>query len=581
LQTLNERIGTPVSDSVAGAVAFAGDLIVFVLTVVVFCLLGRIVVVPAVTRLLDARNVQPTLAKPAQKLTLAAVVFVAVAVGFAVAGFGNLLTPLAAIAVTLTLAIGFASQDVIGNPVAGVFLIADPKTRIGDWVEWDDRKGSIEDISFRVSRVRTFDSGLVTVPNSELANTAIVNPAAKDELRITFTFGVGDEDDLDHAQRVITGETENHDDILDEPAASTRVTELADSYVGIQSRFRIDAPSRADFARIRSEYVQYSKRPFLSVIGGGLEVVWTCPEQSDEDPFEVDHDAAVGVRVADEPADADRRAVREGAGHQRCVLALARRRAVPRAVPSFGCVDPQDAGRVDGCALSDLVGRVPCDRHAGKVFERSFGRLDHLAEGRLVAVLAPDRQRVRQDVHRYERRVVERAGRGPAKVAHVRARPQRQPEVVTELPDVGTGLAADAQEDATVPPLQQVEVVDRPDPEPPAHRGLPGWLLEQRPLELGDGRVQVGGRRAVEFEDGDVLLLRVVERLRGARRVTQQERERPRHLRVERAGVGRAVDPRRGVRRRQGVVHEVPRPGRDLMGGGAGGLVQVDDAERQ
>jgi small-conductance mechanosensitive channel len=268
LQTLNERIGTLVSDPVAGVVAFAGDLIVFVLTVVVFCLLGRIVVVPAVTRLLDARNVQPTLAKPAQKLTLAAVVFVAVAVGFAVAGFGNLLTPLAAIAVTLTLAIGFASQDVIGNPVAGVFLIADPKTRIGDWVEWDDRKGSIEDISFRVSRVRTFDSGLVTVPNSEPANTAIVNPAAKDELRITFTFGVGDEDDLDHAQRVIIGEAENHDDILDEPAASTRVTELADSYVGIQSRFRIDAPSRADFARIRSEYVQYSKRPFLSVIGG-------------------------------------------------------------------------------------------------------------------------------------------------------------------------------------------------------------------------------------------------------------------------------------------------------------------------
>lgn len=288
LQTLDERIGTLVSDLIAGAVAFAGDLIVFVLTVVVFYLLGRIVVLPIVTRLLEARNVQPTLAKPARKLTLAAVVFVAVAVGFAIAGFGNLLTSLATIAAALTLAIGFASQDVIGNLVAGVFLIADPKIRIGDWVEWDDKQGIIEDISFRVSRVRTFNNELVTVPNSELANTAIVNPVAKDKLRITFTFGVGYEDDLDHAQRVIVEEAENHDDILDEPAPTTRVTELADSYVGIQSRFWIDAPSRADFAKIRSEYVQAVKErcdaegiempyPYQELVGG-IDVEMHEPE---------------------------------------------------------------------------------------------------------------------------------------------------------------------------------------------------------------------------------------------------------------------------------------------------------------
>ncbi|WP_254823690.1 mechanosensitive ion channel family protein [Haloglomus halophilum] len=259
LQTLGQRIDTLFNNLIAGGVAFAGDLLVFVATVVVFYLLGRIVVVPVVTRLLKARNVQPTLAKPARKLTLAAVVFVAVAVGFAIAGFGDLLTSLATIAAALTLAIGFASQDVIGNLVAGVFLIADPKVRIGDWVEWNDEKGIIEDISFRVSRVRTFNNELVTVPNSELANTAITNPVAKDKLRVPFTFGVGYGDDLDHAQDVIIEEAERHDDILDEPAPSTRVTELADSYVGIQSRFWIDSPSRSDWAKVRSEYVQAVK----------------------------------------------------------------------------------------------------------------------------------------------------------------------------------------------------------------------------------------------------------------------------------------------------------------------------------
>jgi small-conductance mechanosensitive channel len=259
LQTLGDRIGTLVNDLSAGAVTFVGDLIVFIATVAAFYVAGRVVVLPVVTRLLDRRGVEPTLAKPARKLTLAGIVFVAVAIGFAIAGFGNLLTSLATIAAALTLAIGFASQDVIGNLVAGVFLISDPEIRIGDWIEWDSNRGIIEDISFRVTRVRTFNNELITVPNSELVNTAVTNPVAKDKLRIPFTFGVGYEDDLDHAQAVIIEETENHDEILDEPAPTTRVTELADSYVGIQSRFWIDTPSRSDFAKIRSEYVQAVK----------------------------------------------------------------------------------------------------------------------------------------------------------------------------------------------------------------------------------------------------------------------------------------------------------------------------------
>ena len=218
---------------VAGAGRFAAQAITFVVTAAIVYLVGRIVVVPIVRRALRARDVEPTLAKPAVKGTLALVVFVAFAIAFAVAGFGNL--------------------------VSGVFLISDPKLKIGDWVEWDGNAGIVEDISFRVSRVRTFNNELITVPNSDLTNTAVTNPVAKDTLRIPFTFGVGYDDDLDHAKAVIVEEAETHDEILDDPAPSVRVTELADSYVGIQSRFWIDDPARSDFVRVKSEYVQAVK----------------------------------------------------------------------------------------------------------------------------------------------------------------------------------------------------------------------------------------------------------------------------------------------------------------------------------
>lgn len=244
---------------VPNGVEFATNAATFLLTVALVYYVGKALLVPLAERTLRARGAGDTLVKPARKVAVVVVGFLAVTVGFAVAGFGNLLTSLATIIAALTLALGFASQDIIGNLVAGVFLIADPKVEIGDWVEWNDKEGVIEDISFRVSRIRTFDNGLITVPNSELANTALENPVAKDKLRLQFLFGIGYEENLDHAREVIIEEANAHEEILTDPSVSVRLTELADSYVGLNARFWIADPSRADATRIRSEYVQAVK----------------------------------------------------------------------------------------------------------------------------------------------------------------------------------------------------------------------------------------------------------------------------------------------------------------------------------
>jgi small-conductance mechanosensitive channel len=49
---------------------------------------------------------------------------------------------------------------------------------------------------------------------------------------------------------------------MDDPAPSVRLMELADSYVGLQSRIWIDDPSRADFVKARADYVQAVKERF-------------------------------------------------------------------------------------------------------------------------------------------------------------------------------------------------------------------------------------------------------------------------------------------------------------------------------
>nr|WP_135805245.1 mechanosensitive ion channel family protein [Halorussus marinus] len=255
----------PFLESALGSYALAvTQALYFVVSFAAIYLAGRLTVVPLVGRFLDRRDLDRHARRPLVKLTKFAVVFVAVSVAFGFADYGNFLTSLATIAAAATLAIGFAMQDVIANFVAGVFIYTDGPFKIGDWIEWDNGSysGVVEDIGLRVTRVRTFDNELLTVPNSQLTDGVIKNPVDGERLRLKFLFGIGYDDDIDRATEIIVEEARSHPDILDDPAPSVRLTELGDSSVGLQSRIWIDDPSRADYVKTRGEYVTSVKERF-------------------------------------------------------------------------------------------------------------------------------------------------------------------------------------------------------------------------------------------------------------------------------------------------------------------------------
>lgn len=247
--------------------ALFGAIITFVVTSVILYVLGRSLLVPLLGRVLDARGLEPHAKKPLMRLTKLGIGFVAVAIGFGFAGYGNILTSLATVSAAATLAIGFALQDVLKNFVAGVFIYTDRPFRIGDWIEWESGtySGIVEDISLRVSRIRTFDNELLTVPNSLLTQGVIKNPTANDTLRIQITFGIDYDDDIDEATQIIIEEAETHPDILDDPEPTVRMSTdsaLADSYIGLTSRIWIADPSRADYLDIRGSYIMNVKNHF-------------------------------------------------------------------------------------------------------------------------------------------------------------------------------------------------------------------------------------------------------------------------------------------------------------------------------
>ena len=269
-----------------------GSAITFVVAFLVLYIVGRAIIGGVISRMLDRRGLDVHARRPLQKLTRIVIIFGAIAIAFGLAGYGNFLGALATIAAAATLAIGFAMQDVIANFVAGVFIYTDRPFRIGDWIEWDGNSGVVEDISLRVTRVRTFDNELLTVPNSQLTDGVIKNPVAKEQLRLKFLFGIGYDDDIDRATEIIIEEAEKHEEILDDPVPSVRLTELGDSSVGLQSRIWIDNPSRADFVKTRGEYVTAVKERFDEegidipypnrTIGGDLAIENAVLEPADD-----------------------------------------------------------------------------------------------------------------------------------------------------------------------------------------------------------------------------------------------------------------------------------------------------------
>jgi small conductance mechanosensitive channel len=249
----------------AGLAAAISSAIVFVVAFVLLAVVARTVVMPLVDRLLDSRELDEHAKRPIAKIAWGLVLFGAVAVAFGIAGYGNFLVALATIGAAATIALGFAMQSVLSNFVSGVFIFTEKPFRIGDWIEWDEHSGVVEDISLRITRVRTFDNELLTVPNSQLADGVVKNPVANDSLRLKFDFGIGYDDDIDQATEIIVEEARDHPEIMNDPAPSVRLTELGDSDIGLQSRIWVADPSRADFVRIRGEYVQSVKERFDAV----------------------------------------------------------------------------------------------------------------------------------------------------------------------------------------------------------------------------------------------------------------------------------------------------------------------------
>jgi len=90
------------------------------------------------------------------------------------------------------IAVGFAARDLLANFFGGLMVYLDRPFAIGDWIRSPDRniEGTVEEIGWRVTRIRTFDKRPLYVPNAVFTQIALENPSRMSHRRIYETIGV-------------------------------------------------------------------------------------------------------------------------------------------------------------------------------------------------------------------------------------------------------------------------------------------------------------------------------------------------------------------------------------------------------
>jgi len=142
------------------------------------------------------------------------------------------LTAWVASAGILGLAISFAAKDTLANLFSGVFIMADSPYKLGDFIVLDSgERGAVTNIGIRSTRLLTRDDVEITVPNSIMGNTKIINEAGgrHEKFRIRVKVGVAYGSDIDKVHKVLLEVATNISDVCKNPEPRVRFRSFGES----------------------------------------------------------------------------------------------------------------------------------------------------------------------------------------------------------------------------------------------------------------------------------------------------------------------------------------------------------------
>lgn len=145
-------------------------------------------------------------------------------------------TSLIAIFSVLTLAISLAVQGVISNLASGIMLVVTKPFEEGDFVDIGGNSGTVQKINITCTKIKTGDNKIITIPNSNITASTVINYSTMPTRRLDLTFSVAYGSDVEKVKALILGTIAKHSEILTDPAPMVRLTEHGASSLDFVTR---------------------------------------------------------------------------------------------------------------------------------------------------------------------------------------------------------------------------------------------------------------------------------------------------------------------------------------------------------
>ena len=145
-------------------------------------------------------------------------------------------TSFAAILAATGLAVGLALQGALGNFAGGVLIMIFKPIKIGDLIEAQGALGVVKEIEIFTTKILTPTNKEVIIPNGILSNGNITNYSTEGKLRVDLTIGVSYDADIKQTKDVLMNVLTSNSQVLQDPAPTVNVSELADSSVNFAVR---------------------------------------------------------------------------------------------------------------------------------------------------------------------------------------------------------------------------------------------------------------------------------------------------------------------------------------------------------
>ena len=230
------------------------------LTAIVIFYVGRMAVnliTRGIHKVMTSQEVDKTLISFVTNLV--SMILLVIVVIAAVGALGVQTTSFIAIIGAAGLAVGLALQGSLSNFASGVLIIIFRPYKVGDFIEGAGIAGVVVDVQILTTILKTGDNKQIILPNSQIMGGIITNYSANDTRRVDMVVGVSYEDDLDKVRKTIEELIAAEDRILDDPAPTIAVSELADSSVNFVVRPWVKT---ADYWGVKFDLTEAIKKRF-------------------------------------------------------------------------------------------------------------------------------------------------------------------------------------------------------------------------------------------------------------------------------------------------------------------------------